>query len=462
MFKKLIGDKAFYRRAFAIALPIIIQNGISNFVSLLDNIMVGQVGTMEMSGVSVVNQLIMVFYLCIFGATSGAGIFTAQFFGSKNQEGIRHTFRFKMLICGLISLVGIGVFLLLGEPLIRLYLQGEGNAADAEATLRYGIEYMHVMLWGLPAFAFTNVYASTLRECSRTTVPMVSGIVAVFVNLVLNYVFIFGHFGAPQMGVAGAALATVISRYVELAIVAGWLHLHRKECPYIQGVYRSFRIPGKLFKDILAKGMPLLANEFMWSAGIATLSQCYSTCALEVVPALNISNTINNLASVVFLAFGATVGIIMGQMLGANRPTEEIRDYNRKLIALGVASGTFFGLLMASVSGVFPLLYNTEGGVRQLATSLILIASAMMPLQAYLNPAYFTLRSGGKTMITFLFDSGFMWAVSIPTAFILSRFTDIPILPLYTICQGLDLIKCIVGFILVKKGSWMQNLAGKE
>lgn len=462
MFKKLIGDKAFYRRAFAIALPIIIQNGISNFVSLLDNIMVGQVGTMEMSGVSVVNQLMMVFNLCIFGATSGAGIFTAQFFGSKDQEGIRHTFRFKVLICGLICVLGIGIFLLCGDPLIRLYLQGEGNAVDAQATLHYGMEYLYVMLLGLPAFAFSNVYASTLRECSRTTVPMVSGIIAVFVNLVLNYIFIFGHFGAPQMGVAGAALATVISRYVELAIVAGWLHLHRKECPYIQGAYRSFHIPGKLFKDILAKGMPLLANEFMWSAGIATLSQCYSTCGLDVVPAFNISTTISNLSSVVFLAFGATVGIIMGQMLGANRPVEEIRDHNRKLIALGVASGTFFGLLMASVSGVFPLLYNTEDGVRQLATSLILISSAMMPLQAYLNPAYFTLRSGGKTMVTFLFDSGFVWAVAIPTAFILSRFTDMPILPLYAICQGLDLIKCIVGFILVKKGSWMQNLAAKE
>jgi len=156
------------------------------------------------------------------------------------------------------------------------------------------------------------------------------------------------------------------------------------------------------------------------------------------------------------------VGIIMGQMLGANRPVPEIRDHNRKLIALGVSSGVVFGGLMASISGVFPLLYNTEDSVRELATGLILIAAAAIPIGAYLNPAYFTLRSGGKTMITFLFDSGFVWGVSIPVAFCLSRFTDMPILPLYAICQALDLIKCVVGFILVKKGVWIQNLTVKE
>lgn len=462
MFKKFIGDKAFYRHVAAIALPIILQNGISNFVSLLDNIMVGQVGTLEMSGVSVVNQLMMVFYLCVFGATSGAGIFTAQFHGSRDQEGIRFTFRFKVLICVLLSLLGAAIFLFAGDALINAYLQGEGSAEDAATTLQHAKSYLLVMLVGLPPFAMTNVYASTMRECGKTTVPMVAGIVAVLVNLVGNYILIFGNFGAPKMGVAGAALATVISRYVELAIVALWTHLHAKEYLYIRGAYRSLYIPRKLFGNILTKGMPLLANEFMWSAGIATLSQCYSTCGLDVVPALNITTTISNLSSVVFLAVGSTVGIIMGQMLGANRPVPEIRDHNRKLIALGVSSGVVFGGLMASISGVFPLLYNTEDSVRELATGLILIAAAAIPIGAYLNPAYFTLRSGGKTMITFLFDSGFVWGVSIPVAFCLSRFTDMPILPLYAICQALDLIKCVVGFILVKKGVWIQNLTAKE
>ena len=458
MLNRFIGDRGLYRRFFAIAVPIIIQQGIANFVSLLDNIMVGQVGTLSMSGVSIVNNLIFVFNLCIFGASAGAGIFTAQFHGSGNQEGIRHTFRFKFLICTALSALGIGLFLLAGRPLIGLYLTGEGSAADAAATLDYGLEYLTVMLFGLVPFALTNVYSSTLRETGKTLVPMVGGIVAVFVNLCLNYVLIFGHFGAPELGVKGAAIATVISRYVELLIVAGWTHLHGSQCPFIRGAYRSLYIPVKLLKAIAVKGLPLLVNEFLWSSGMAIMNQCYSTCGLDVVPAMNISSTLYNLGSVVFLSMGISVGILMGQMLGAGKPEEEIRSSNRKLILISVYAGAVFGGVMAAVSGLFPLLYNTSDSVRLLAMQLICICAFFMPFNSFINAAYFTLRSGGQTLVTFLFDSCFVWSVCVPLAFCLSRFFPISILPLYIICQSVDLIKCVIGGFMIRKGSWIQNL----
>ncbi len=459
MLKKYIGNRAFYARFFTIAVPIIIQNAITNFVSLLDNIMVGQMGNEPMSGVSIVNQLVFVFSLCIFGANAGAGIFTAQFHGSQNHDGIRHTFRFKLMACALLSVVGIGLFLFAGTPLISSYLQGKGDPAVAERTLAYGLDYLHMMLWGLVPFAISNAYSSTLRETGQTLVPMVGGISAVLVNLVLNYVLIFGNFGAPQMGVRGAALATVISRYVELAVVAGYTHFTAKKTRFIQGAYRSFYIPGKLLGSIVRKGLPLLVNEFLWSSGMAITNQCYSTCGLDVVPAMNISSTIYNLASVTFLSLGNTVGILMGQMLGAGTQEGEIRDSNRKLITVSVASGILFGALMASVSGVFPTLYKTTDAVRLLATQLICVSALMMPFNSYTNAAYFTLRSGGQTVVTFLFDSCFVWSFCVPLVYILSRFTGISILPLYIITQGTDLIKCGIGAYMIKKGKWIQNLA---
>ena len=458
MLKRYIGDRAFYARAMRIAVPMIIQNGITNFVSLLDNIMVGQVGTIPMSGVSVVNGLLFVFNLCIFGACSGAGIFTAQFHGSGDNEGIRHTFRFKILIALILSALGVGIFLSFGTPLIRLYLQGEGDAADAAGVLEYGLDYMHVMLWGLLPFALSSTYSGTLRETGQTTIPMTAGITAVFVNLILNYVLIFGHFGAPAMGVRGAALATVISRFVELSIVAGWLHLHKEQNPYIRGVYRSFRIPGVLLRSIIIKGMPLLVNEFFWASGMAILNQCYSTCGLNVVPAMNIATTINSLGSVFYLSTGNAVGIIMGQLLGAGSPEAEVRDTNRKLIAASVSIGVVMTGVMFCISGIFPNLYNTTASVRDLATQLICVAAIMMPFNAFTNATYFTLRSGGQTMVTFVFDSGFVWACLIPVSFCLSRFTAMPILPLYLICQGLDVLKCALGGYMLKKGLWIQNL----
>ena len=458
MLKKFIGDKAFYKRFFASVIPIIIQNGITNFVSMLDNIMVGQVGSLPMSGVSIVNNLMFVYSLCVFGASSGAGIFTAQFFGSDDHEGIRHTFRFKLLICTAMSLLGIVFFTALGTPLIRLYLQGEGSPEDAAKVLDYGLEYLYMTFWGFVPFAISNAYSSTLRETGNTTVPMVAGITAVFVNLILNYVLIFGHFGAPQMGVAGAALATAISRYVELAIVVGWTHKHRQICKFIQGAYRSLHIPGNLLKQIFIKGMPLLLNEALWSCGMAFLNQCYSTCGLDVVPALNINSTISNLANVAFISGGNAVGILMGQMLGASHSEEEVRDTNRKLIVTNVAIGIVFGMLLASVSGLFPMIYNTTDAVRQTATWLICIGAVTMPMHSYLHSTYFTLRSGGKTLFTFIFDSGYIWVCTIPVAFVLSRFTDLPILPLYIICQCTDILKCFIGARMLKKGSWIQNL----
>ncbi|MBQ4641851.1 MAG: MATE family efflux transporter [Oscillospiraceae bacterium] len=461
MLQRYIGNRSFYKRTLAIAVPLIIQNGISNFVSLLDNIMVGQVGTLQMSGVSIVNQLMIVLNLCVFGAVAGAGIFTAQYFGSGNHEGIRYSFRFKVLLCLAISALGIAVLTVGDRLLIGLYLQGEGSPEDAAQTLQHGQAYLKVMLWGIVPFAISNAYASTLRECGKASVPMTAGVVAVLTNLALNYCLIYGNLGLPRMGVRGAALATVISRYVELAIVATWMHTHTSSQPYIVGAYRSCYIPGKLLRQFAIKGTPLLINEALFGSGLAMLNQCYSTCGLDVVPALNISSTIYSLSSVVYMSLGNAVGIIMGQMLGAGNTREVVMDANRKLTALSIFCGVVFGGILAAISGIFPMLYSTTDAVRSLATRLILVSAAAMPIHAYIHPVYFTLRSGGKTLITFLFDSGYLWACVVTVAVVLSRFTDMGVVWMYIICNGVEFFKCIMGFFMIRRGSWMQNLAAK-
>ena len=453
-----MSNKHFNRRILAVALPMMIQNGITNFVQMLDNVMVGQVGTIPMSGVAIVNQLMFVFNLCIFGAASGAGIFTAQFVGREDHEGIRHTFRFKILVGMLLSALGAGIFLTFGRGLIGLYLTGEGTPADAAATMDYALRYLHVMLLGLVPFALSNAYSGTLREIGETRVPMIAGIIAVFVNLIGNYILIFGHFGAPALGVVGAAVATVISRYVELAIVAVWTHTHGKTHPFILGALRSFRIPRKLAGDIIRKGMPLLINEFLWSTGMAFLSQCYSTRGLDVVAAFNIATTISQLSNVVFLSLGNAVGILMGQMLGAGVDRETVLRDNKRMIRLCVTVCFVVGAVTMALSGVFANLYNTTDAVRSIAVGLICLTAVMMPVNSYNNAMYFTLRSGGQTFITFLFDSGFSWGVCVPVAFLLSRFTTLPILPLYGICVGVDVFKIFIGKPLLNKGVWINTI----
>lgn len=454
---KFIGDKSFYKMVLAIAVPIMIQNGITNFVSLLDNIMIGQIGTEQMSGVAIVNQLLFVYNLCLFGGVSGAGIFTAQYFGQKNQEGVRQTVRFKIWMVSLITIFTVILLLTAGDSLIMLYLQGDGTVESAAATLCYGREYLQIMLPGLIPFMLVQVYSSTLRECGKTILPMKAGVIAVFVNLILNYILIYGKFGAPALGVQGAAIATIISRFVECAIVLLHTHRHAQDHPFVQGLYTTLKVPASLVLKIITKGMPLLLNETLWAAGTAMLTQCYSIRGLNVIAALNISNTINNVFNIVFIALGESVAIIVGQLLGAGK-MDEARDTDNKMIAFSVFSCVLIAIVMLLLARFFPLLYNTNAEARTLATYFIMLTAVFMPQNAFLHASYFTLRSGGKTIITFLFDSVFIWCVSVMIAFVLSRYTDLPVAAVYAFVQMGDWIKCVIGFVLVKKGVWLQNI----
>ncbi len=454
--RHLIGTRQFYKRLLLLAVPIMVQNAITNFVGFLDNIMVGQLGTEPMSGVAIVNQLIFVFNLLVFGGLSGAGIFGAQFYGHGDHKGLRDTFRFKILFGMIIAVVAFVILITCGESLIRLYLTS-GEEGNLQQTFQYGKEYLMVILLEIIPFVIVQIYASTLRETGQTILPMVAGIVAVFVNLAGNYVLIFGKFGAPRMGVAGAAAATVLARIVECAIVVIWTHRKREQNQFVTGVYRSLRVPRRLALDIVKKGSPLLVNEALWSAGIALVNQCFSVRGFTVVAATNISSTIGNLFNVVFIAMGSAVAIMVGQQLGAGE-FERAKDTAAKVIAFSVFCTVITSLLMILLSGVFPGLYNTTGEVRDMAGAMIRITAYLMPMQAFLHAAYFTIRSGGRTVITFLFDSGFSWCVAIPFIYCIVHFTGLPVLVIYTLYYSLDFIKAAVGFILFRKGIWIQNI----
>ena len=462
MGRRLDADRAFYRKVFATALPMMAQNAITMFVSLLDNLMVGQLSTAQIGGVTIINNnLVFIFNLCLFGGVAGAGIYTTQFYGSGDNESIRYAFRFKLYVSLLLTAIGTAIFLLFGDRLIGLYLRGQGDPQLATDTLRYAKEYLGIMLWGLLPFALTTAYTGTLKVCGHPTVSMVASVCATVTNLVGNWVLIFGNLGAPAMGIAGAAIATVISRYVEFGVLAIWAHTHTVAVPYVKGLFKSFYIPARILRAITSKSLMLLLNEAMWSFGMAFLNQCYSVWGQDVNAALGISSTMYNMASVSFKSLGATVGIITGQMLGADTEVSELRKANKRMTILSVVGGALFGGTIAAMSGVFPKLFDTTDSVRTLATGLILIASCDVLLQSYIYPVYFTLRSGGQTTATFLFDCGSIWVLSLPLAFVLSRYSSLHVFAIYGIVTGVDVIKCIVGKFMLSKGTWIHKLTVK-
>lgn len=455
--KTLIGDRAFYKTVAAIVVPVIIQNAITNFVSLLDNIMVGQVGTLQMSGVAIANQLFFVFYLCVFGGISGAGIFTAQFYGAGDNDGVRNTFRFKIITVLALLAAALVVFLGWGEELVSMYLTDTSDPVASAETLGYALDYIQVILWGLLPYAISCCYSGTMRETGETVLPMVASLAAVLTNLVGNYILIYGHLGFEAMGVRGAAIATVISRFVELFILVFATHRSKLRFRFIEGAWRTLAVPAPLTKAIIVRGMPLLVNECLWAMGQAKLSQLYSIRGLSVIAAFNISNTVSDLFNTVFLSMGNAVAIMIGQALGANENERAKREV-WQLMALSIACCFVMGSLLALFSPLIPRLYNTTDAVRSLATEFLLITAAFMAVNAFAHASYFTLRSGGKTFITFLFDSVFSWVVCVPVAAAMIYWTGASITLIYATVMATSLIKCVLGYILIRKGVWIHNI----
>jgi len=450
-------DRSYIRKLLRIAIPMMVQNGISNFVNLLDNLMIGKVGTNALSGVAIANQLIFVFYLVIFGATAGAGIFTAQYKGNGDNEGIRYTFRFKIVFNTLLAAVCVAIYAMLSPKLINLFLLGEGNPADAAETLQIGIGYMRIILISLIPIGITQAYAGTLRDLGSTKIPMYASVCAIFVNLVGNWILIYGKFGLPALGADGAAIATVISRFVELTILTVYTGTHSKKLPFINGAFRNFRVPLNLAGKFILKSLPLMLNETLWSLGMTVINQSYSYRSLDAVAAMNIQSTIWNVMGVSFLAMGEAVGIMMGHILGSGE-LEGARKKANSMRMVTVLCGLVCAALMAVVSPFFPLLYNTSDEIRSLASGFILIAACAMPFVAYTHASYFIIRSGGNTLITVLFDSIYTWAIAVSAAFFMSRYTTLSVTWMLAVVNGLEVIKCSIAFFFVRSGKWIKNL----
>lgn len=456
--EKYIGDRAFWRIMMAIAIPLIVQQGITNLVSLLDNIMVGALGETPLSGVSIINQLFLVFNLTLFGILAGASIFGAQFYGVLDWRGMRDTFRFRIVFGTAVTLLSIGVFLLWGDKLAMLFLNNENNSPAAVAeTLDHAMSYLRISLWGLIPFMLAQTYAGLLRETGQTLHPMIASVIAIVTNLVLNYCLIHGAFFFPEMGVAGAALATVIARILEAAYVMVYTHLHAKQYPFIVGAYRSLRIPAHLCRDIFVKGAPLMLNESLWSVGMTIISSSYSSRGLEVVAANNIAATAWNLFCVLMFALGTVVAIMVGQQLGAGN-IEEAKKIDRRLIFFTIVSHLVMGGLLFLTAPLIPLLYEVSQQTHGLAVDMLRIQGVVLTAQAFVHVVYFTLRSGGKTMVTFLFDCVFTLGVSATLSVMLCRMTALPIITCYALVQGTELIKVMIAIPLLKSGCWAKKI----
>jgi len=456
-FRKIFGDRALIFKVIGVVFPIIIQGTVTNVVSLLDNLMVGNVGTLPMAAVAIVNQLLFIYYLCIWGGFAGPSIFATQYAGAHNHLGVRYCFRYKGYLGALVTLGALIVLLAFDDELIGLYLLRDNSQENLATTLSLAKSYLRVMVWGLPPFVLAQMVASTLKELGETKVPMFSSLIAIVVNLVLNYVLIFGHCGFAPMGVVGAAIATVLSRIAEMGFMLLHIHFCKNRYPFLKVKIQRFVIPLRLIGCILKRGLMLLINEIFWSSAIALQLQGFSLRGLDVVAACTITFTVANVFNCCFFSMGDAITILVGHELGAGR-MEQADDLSWKLTWQSCAMALVMAVLVSFLAPFIPLLYKTEEHVRDLSVVLLWIVASHWPARVFFHCNFFVIRAGGRTMLTSLLDGGFNWCVTLPVLWYIGYKTSMDIRPFFFIVHWMCIFQCVLGYLVVKSGCWKRRI----
>jgi putative MATE family efflux protein len=452
MLKEFIGDRQFYRKLLTVTLPLVVQQLITSSVQLVDNVMVGRLGESPIASVSVVNQLFFIVILITFGIMGGAGIYSAQYYGSKDYEKLRQTFRFKILAAILVGILSFTVFTIFGRTLIGVF-------TDQEETIAGGMDYLRVVRFSILPWVLSVAIANTFRETGVTKPLLYISIVAILVNTSLNFLLIFGWLGFPALGIVGAAIATLIARVIELCLTL--VLLIRKGKVFSTRLKEIFHVNRVVLSGILLMALPLTLNEGLWSLGQTTFLHAYSTRGDSALAAMNITNAISQIVFITFGAIATGVAVLVGNTLGKGA-LEEARANAKKLIAVSVAFAMLMGSILFLLSFFVIDLYDITDFTKRTASFNIRINALFIPIYSFNMALYFILRSGGDMRSTLMMDSGYMWVVMVPIALLLAYATSLPVTIMFLIVQSLDVPKLFFALNRYRKGYWIRNLAIAE
>lgn len=448
---KIFGDRYFYKKVYTVAIPIILQQFITAVVQLIDNIMVGNLGEVAISSVATVNQIFFVVILVTFGIVGGAGIFSAQYFGAKDFDKLKQTFRIKIISSVCISIIAILFITIFKKNLVGIFLDKNSE------TFAAGIEYLNIAIFTLLPLSISTSIGFTFREVAKPVIPMTTSIIAIITNTTLNYLLIFGNFGFPQLGVEGAAIATLIARIVELIALLYFVRKHG--LVFSTRLKELFSIKLDVVKSVVRKALPLTLNELLWSLGVASQFKGYALRGTEAVAGYQISYTVFQIAFVLFAGLSGAINVMVGNSLGANK-LEEARDNAFKLIALGVQMAIFISLILLSSSNLILSLYDITEVTSKIVSYNMITLAIFFPLFVVSVGCFFTMRAGGDVKSTLIMDALFMWLVPVPLALILGYFTKLEIYEMFIIVQSTEILKVSIAVYYYRKGKWVKNLAG--
>ena len=438
-----------FKSLFVIALPIILQNLMQSTVNMLDTLMVGQLGSVEIASVGLGNQIYMLLNMVLFGISSGGAIFIAQFWGKKENSGIWKMEGVMFSFSIVIALIFTFASVFFPKFLIGLY------SKDFH-VIEIGARYLRIVAFSFPFFAMSFAFSMALRSTEHVKLPMIATMISLVLNAILNYLLIFGIGFFPSLGIVGAAIATCVSRIVECFIL--FIVAYSKKYEVASSVKNLFSFTFFEVRKFIKIAFPVIINEAIWGLGTSMHSLIMGRTSTEAISAFNITGTISQITWVFFIGVGNAAGIIIGKKIGEGNETEA-RKYANTLSWFMPVMAIFIGLLLIPISKFLPFMFNVEANILVQAKMMLMILMCCYPLNAF-NMCWVVgiCRAGGDTVFAAIIDVCFMWIIAIPLAACVAYFTNVQPYIIYICLLSEQIFKAIVGFYRIKSGKWLHNV----
>lgn len=445
-----LSKKVFFKQLIFLAFPIMIQNLLVSSVSFVDTLMIGKVGESALAAVGLANQLFFLITLFYFGVSSGAAIFIAQFWGAQDKKSMHKVIGLALVINFLGALVATMASLFAPATLLKIFTHDE-------TVVKLGVEYLQVVAISYLFTAIVMIFSTALRSTADAKTPLLTSIVSLVINIVLNYVLIFGKFGFPKMEVKGAALATAIARAMEMIILLAIVY--RKKKSVAPSFKEMFSFDKKLVKTYFTICTPVIFNEILWSLGMTAYKVAYAKMGVEVIAAVNVIEAIQSLFFVALMGISNATAIMVGNKIGQNQ-IAVARLYARLLLTISFISGVILALFLSLLSQFLIVPFNLSKEVGSLASSSLKTLSFLIPIKA-LNMVLIVglLRSGGDTRFSMFAELFGVWFIGVPFAFIGVFFLALPLHYLYLFVGTEEVFKTLIGFFRIKSGKWITRLA---
>lgn len=453
MQKLYVKDKKFYGTVMGITIPIALQGLITTGVNMMDNIMVGKVGETQLSAVALANQFISIFHIFCMGIGMGASVLVSRYYGMKDRDSLKKTVAIMLRLCLIMSTIFCVATILIPRQIMQIYTVEEDIITEGIKYLNYS-----VVTYFLLGLSLTSTIV--LRNVKQVTLPLVTSIITFFINILANYMFIFGKFGAPRMEVAGAALGTLIARIFEFAIICGYLLFVDKKIGF--RIIHLLAPVGALWKEYIRISIPVLISDGILALGNNSVAMVIGRLGGSFVAANSVTMTTQQLSSTMIQGFAQSGAIVTGYTLGEG-DREKAHRQGYAFLGIGIFFGILSALIIMLISGPMIKAYNLLPETQKIAEQLMLSISIIVVFQA--TNSIMTkgvLRGGGDTKMLMFADNIFLWVASIPLGYIAGLVLHLPAFWIYFFLKIDQVLKAVWCVIRLNSGKWIKKIKSAE